>query len=66
MWFRFLNGRLCVTENLIDKHCDESVDKVAFIWEQDEPNKQQSITFGCVESAKKTQKYITSTENYVR
>ncbi len=41
----FLGGKLNVSENCIDRHVKENGDKVAIIWEQDEPGKEKKITY---------------------
>ena len=42
-WFE--GGKLNVTYNCIDRHLDEHGDKVAIIWEGDDPNNDKKITF---------------------
>ena len=41
----FLNGQLNVSTNCIDRHVEKNGDKVAIIWESDEPNESQHITY---------------------
>ncbi|KYQ96727.1 acetyl-CoA synthetase [Tieghemostelium lacteum] len=41
----FLNGKLNVSYNCIDRHLQENRDKVAIIFEGDEPNRVQKITY---------------------
>jgi acetyl-CoA synthetase len=42
----FLNGKLNITENILDRHLEERGDQVAIIWEPNEPNEEhQSITY---------------------
>lgn len=42
----FLNGKLNITENLLDRHLAERGDQVAILWEPNDPNEQsQSITY---------------------
>ena len=41
----FLNGQLNVSYNCIDRHAEKNPDKVAIIWESDEPGKHQTFTY---------------------
>lgn len=42
----FLNGKLNITENILDRHLEERGDQVAIVWEPNEPDeKHQSITY---------------------
>ena len=42
----FLNGKLNITENLLDRHLDTKGDDVAILWEPNEPDEpHQSITY---------------------
>ena len=41
----FLNGKLNVSYNCIDRHVQEQGDKVAIIWEADEVGEGRSITY---------------------
>lgn len=42
----FLNGKLNITENALDRHLAERGDQVAILWEPNDPNEEhQSITF---------------------
>lgn len=44
-WFE--NGKLNITENLLDRHLPERADQIAFHWEPNDPNaSQRSITYG--------------------
>jgi acetyl-CoA synthetase len=43
-WFG--GGVLNVAENCIDRHLPERADQVAIIWEGDEPDQSQSVTYG--------------------
>jgi acetyl-CoA synthetase len=36
----FINGRLNITENCIDRHLKDKADKVALIWEPNDPNEE--------------------------
>jgi acetyl-CoA synthetase len=42
----FLGGQLNVAYNCIDRHALEDPNKVAIIWEADEPGQHQHITYG--------------------
>jgi acetyl-CoA synthetase len=42
----FSDGTLNVTESCIDRHLDSRADKVAILWEGDEPGENKSITYG--------------------
>ncbi|KAI3384609.1 hypothetical protein SNEBB_000089 [Seison nebaliae] len=42
----FLNGKLNVSFNCLDRHCIDDPNRVALIWEKDEPGQQVSITYG--------------------
>jgi acetyl-CoA synthetase len=42
----FLNGKLNITENILDRHLKERGDQVAILWEPNEPDEtHQSITY---------------------
>ncbi len=41
----FLGGKLNVCENCVDRHVGENGDKVALIWEADEPGEGKKITY---------------------
>ncbi|XP_077998760.1 acetyl-coenzyme A synthetase 2-like, mitochondrial [Glandiceps talaboti] len=41
----FVGGQLNVTVNCVDRHKDRNPDKVALIWEKDEPGMQELITY---------------------
>ncbi|HAN32806.1 MAG TPA: acetate--CoA ligase [Myxococcales bacterium] len=41
----FADGRLNVTESCLDQHLDRRGDKVAIIWESDEPGQGRSLTY---------------------
>ncbi len=41
----FLNGKLNASYNCIDRHLNINQDKIAIIWEGDEPNESKSITY---------------------
>ena len=41
----YSDGTLNVSENCIDRHLDERGDKVAIIWEADEPNQSIKLTY---------------------
>lgn len=41
----FLGGKLNASENCIDRHVKENGNKVAIIWEQDEPGNEKRITY---------------------
>ena len=41
----FLNGKLNVTTNCLDRHLDSRGDKVAILWEGDEPGQNREITY---------------------
>jgi acetyl-CoA synthetase len=41
----FLGGKLNACENCVDRHVQDKGDQVAIIWEQDEPGKEQRITY---------------------
>jgi len=41
----FSDGTLNVSENCIDRHLDKRGDKVAIIWEADEPNQSIKLTY---------------------
>jgi acetyl-CoA synthetase len=42
----FLNGKLNVSVNCVDRHYLTNPDKVALIWEKDEPNQHETLTYG--------------------
>ena len=33
------------TENCLDRHAEEDPNRVALIWEKDEPNQQEKVTY---------------------
>lgn len=42
----FINGKLNITENCIDRHLEKNASKAAFIWEPNEPgDKSRTITY---------------------
>ena len=41
----FLNGKLNASQNCIDRHLDERASQTAIIWEGDDPNEQQHISY---------------------
>lgn len=41
----FLNGKLNVSVNCVDRHCAKNPDKIALIWEKDEPGRQEYVTY---------------------
>ncbi len=42
----FINGKLNITENCIDRHLEKNANKIAFIWEPNEPgDKNRIITY---------------------
>ncbi len=41
----FYDGTLNVTESCIDRHAKKTPDKIAIIWEGDDPNNSQKITY---------------------
>lgn len=42
----FINGKLNITENCIDRHLEKNANKTAFIWEPNEPgDKNRNITY---------------------
>ena len=41
----FLGGKLNVCENCVDRHIKDKADKVALIWEADEPGQGKQITY---------------------
>nr|XP_060610521.1 acetyl-coenzyme A synthetase 2-like, mitochondrial [Anolis sagrei ordinatus] len=42
----FLGGRLNVAVNCLDRHVQRSPNKVALIWEKDEPGTEEKVTYG--------------------
>ncbi|XP_066552855.1 acetyl-coenzyme A synthetase 2-like, mitochondrial [Amia ocellicauda] len=42
----FLGGQLNVSENCLDLHARRNADRVALIWERDEPGTELNITYG--------------------
>ncbi|MBC34169.1 MAG: acetyl-coenzyme A synthetase, partial [Rickettsiales bacterium] len=40
----FLGGKINVSENCLDRHLDNKGDKIAIIWESDDPNISKKIT----------------------
>ena len=46
----FADGELNVTVNCIDRHLPERADDVAFIWESDDPNDGNTVTYGRLHS----------------
>nr|CAB3219811.1 acetyl-coenzyme A synthetase 2-like, mitochondrial [Phallusia mammillata] len=41
----FLGGQLNVSVNCVDRHAAKTPDKVALIWEKDEPNETEKVTY---------------------
>ncbi|XP_013387971.1 acetyl-coenzyme A synthetase 2-like, mitochondrial [Lingula anatina] len=41
----FLGGKLNVTESCIDRHVESTPNKVALIWEKDEPGTEEHVTY---------------------
>ena len=41
----FVDGKLNVTHNCIDRHLEKRADQVAIIWEGDDPNDDANITY---------------------
>ncbi|RYV01731.1 acetate--CoA ligase [Shewanella sp. OPT22] len=41
----FYDGQLNACDNCLDRHLDENADKIAIIWEGDDANQQQRITY---------------------
>jgi acetyl-CoA synthetase len=41
----FLGGKLNASENCIDRHVEKNGDKVAIIWEGDNPDESRQITY---------------------
>ncbi|KAK2708112.1 acetyl-coenzyme A synthetase 2-like, mitochondrial isoform X2 [Artemia franciscana] len=41
----FIGGKLNASVQCVDRHCEVDPDRIALIWEQDEPGKEQRITF---------------------
>ena len=41
----FLNGKLNVSVNCVDRHAASSPDKIALIWEKDEPGQTEQVTY---------------------
>ena len=41
----FLGGKINVSENCLDRHLDNKGDKIAIIWESDDPNISKKITY---------------------
>ncbi|XP_070578293.1 acetyl-coenzyme A synthetase 2-like, mitochondrial [Ptychodera flava] len=41
----FLGGQLNVSVNCVDRHKDKNPDKIALIWEKDEPGTQDTVTY---------------------
>ncbi|KZS17455.1 Acetyl-coenzyme A synthetase 2, mitochondrial-like protein [Daphnia magna] len=42
----FLGGKLNVSVNCVDRHKEKDPDRVALIWEKDEPGQEERITYG--------------------
>ena len=56
-WFE--DGNLNVSYNCIDRHAENNPDKIAIIWEGDDPNETKKITYKelinkCIKSSKCT------------
>ena len=41
----FVNGKMNITENLLDRHLKDRGDQVAILWESNDPNQHLSITY---------------------
>jgi acetyl-CoA synthetase len=41
----FLGGKLNVAVNCVDRHLEKNADRIALIWEKDEPGAQESFTY---------------------
>ncbi|XP_014675986.1 PREDICTED: acetyl-coenzyme A synthetase 2-like, mitochondrial [Priapulus caudatus] len=41
----FINGKLNVSVNCVDRHYMKTPDKVAIIWEKDEPGQQENVSY---------------------
>ena len=41
----FLSGKLNASYNCVDRHADESPEKIALIWEGDDPNDCRKISY---------------------
>lgn len=41
----FADGKLNVTESCVDRHAEATPDKVAILWERDEPGNEERITY---------------------
>ncbi|KAL5463409.1 hypothetical protein EMCRGX_G032302 [Ephydatia muelleri] len=41
----FLGGRINVTDNCLDRHVENNPDRLALIWEKDEPGQQVHVTY---------------------
>lgn len=41
----FTGGELNVAANCVDRHAEKNPDRIAFIWEKDEPGQQETITY---------------------
>ena len=48
----FLNTNVC-TENCLDRHAEEDPNRVALIWEKDEPNQEEKVTYRYIASVNK-------------
>ena len=42
---KFLKPLYIHTENCLDRHAEENPRRVALIWEKDEPNQQEKVTY---------------------
>jgi acetyl-CoA synthetase len=56
----FLGGKLNACENCVDRHVREHSDKIAIIWEPDEPGKEKRITY------KELQREVSRLANVLR
>lgn len=56
----FLGGKLNACENCVDRHVKEKGDKIALIWEADEPGHEQRITY------KELQRQVSRLANVLR
>jgi acetyl-CoA synthetase len=56
----FLGGKLNACENCVDRHVKDKGDKVAIIWEQDEPGQEKRITY------KELQREVSRMANVLR
>ena len=40
-----LKSCICLLDNCLDRHVEQSPDRVALIWEKDEPQQHEKITY---------------------